>query len=113
MLWLKIGGPILLLIVAFFGGRHVQAVADAEKIGSLEATIKSNEAVLAEVKAQQDDFKKQRDLAQAAAAKVPTVVTNWMRDTNAAVIAPGCESAINFQRARAPILSAHRVQVIQ
>lgn len=111
--WLKLALPVALFASGAVTGCHLKGVKDAEKIGAMEAEVKSVEAVLAEVKAQQDDFKKQRDLAQQAAAKMPAVVTQWMRDTNAAPIAPGCEAAMGFQRARAPILSAHRVQVIQ
>lgn len=98
----------LLAVGIFFGGYGCHAVKAAQEKGEMAATIKTDEALLDEIKSQRADFIKQRDAAQLAAAKVPTVVTNWMKDTNAIQILPGCDGAVDFTYKRVPVLVGHR-----
>jgi hypothetical protein len=108
-LWIKIAGPALLLLVAFLGGRHTQAVVDAKEIGELEATVKSNEAVFSELRRQAEELKTQIVRSDAAAGKVTTVVLgDRLRENNSVPIGLGCEASVQFTRARLPILVAHR-----
>lgn len=110
-LWVKALAILLVLGAVYAAGETRRAISDAHALGEKDATIKTDEALLTEVKSQREDFIKQRDVAQAAAAKVPTVVTNWMKDTNSIQILPGCDGAVDFTYKRVPVLVQHRQDV--
>lgn len=109
--WVKILAVLLILGAVYAAGETRRALADAHAMGEKDATIKTDEALLDEIKSQRADFIKQRDAAQLAAAKVPTVVTNWMKDTNSIQILPGCDGAVDFTYKRVPVLVQHRQDV--
>lgn len=112
-LWARALAVLLILAAVYAAGETRRAIADAKEIGAKDATIKTDEALLSEIKSQREDFIKQRDVAQAAAAKVPAVVTNWMKDTNSIQILPGCDGAVDFTYKRVPVLVQHRQDVTQ
>ena len=106
-----LGGGLLLLVAAFGGGCHVQAVRDAKQIGSLEGDVKAKEAVLTDVQAQRDKLQGEVAHATPAAERVITVtLPERMRETNSIQIASGCDAAVAFTRGRLPVLRAHRQQ---
>lgn len=102
-------GGLLLGIVGFGGGCHVQAVRDAKKIGGLEGDVKAKEAVLTDVQAQRDKLQGEVAKATPAADRVITVtLPERMRETNSIQIGTGCAAAVAFTRIRLPVLVAHR-----
>lgn len=103
--WVAIG---LFCVGLFFAGFATHAVRSAEEKGQLKADLATANATLTGLQAQEADLKAQVAKSDAAAARIPPVLVQWQKDTNSMVIAPGCEAAMQFTRARVPVLVTHR-----
>lgn len=102
------GAGALLAVGIFFGGYGCHAVKAAEEKGQLKADLSAANATLAALEKQQADLKADKAKAEAAAARIPLVVTRWAREDAAIPIGSKCEEGDAYLYASVPVLTARR-----